>query len=636
MAHRSRGRARGVLVGMSGVALAVALTVGQSFGSGVARADTSTDCSGPGRVFLVGGTWDSAGDSVVGIKQRYQGTPPAAPVPPEDQYTTEVIDYPASIWPLGSFGFDDSQAQGEEAVLAAVAQYQADCGTDKKVVIAGYSQGAGIVGDTLTDIGNGTTGEYTIDKTNVSGEVYSDPRQAGTLWGRGIELVLVGVIPGLTMAGSRTDSDYGGLPVTTYCIAGDPICDLPDLLHDPIGALDGLLGYWVKHGLYPYYMYLPTGASWNMYGTDEPSTCTAGTGASSNVTTCVVSSPSSTAILTQQFVDALGIDWSVPDLLPYRFTLPDIFGITLADFQPPIRWVMGWFPQLPDLGYGGTLASAYAFQNIIQGVFTLQPQMFIAGVRELATSAASIVLIPVNAGGYWLYRVAGVEPNPFPGPAYRPSWEALKEWIASLGPQTATQTTVTTQASRQALAAPAPMSALADETASRGSEPAEAPAPESQPASAVVPSDPTTDAVTPPASTDPVDAGAPAAPGGAAVDSVAGDGGSGGAGTGDTGSGGAGSGDAGSGDENPVVTDTPTTPTANDGAHDDGAPSGDQGGTEAPNTDAPSSSDTSGTTSDTAGTPSDGTGEKKSDTTGATQSGGVTSATTGGGTSPSA
>ncbi|MFW0796087.1 PE-PPE domain-containing protein [Gordonia sp. CPCC 205515] len=450
---------------LSGAVLTVALAVGQTFGSGVARADDSlpTGCEGPGRVFLVGGTWDTSGASVVGIGQRYQGTfPPGASPPPEGAYTTEVIDYPASIWPLGAFGFDDSQSQGDEAILAAVSSYQSTCGTDKEVVIAGYSQGAGVVGDALTDIGNGTTGEYRIDPTNVSGELYSDPRQAGTLWGRGVELVLVGVIPGLTMAGARTDADFGGIPVTTYCIAGDPICDLPDLLHDPVGAVDGLLGYWVKHGLYPFYMYLSSSVeSWNMYGADRTLTCTP----AGNVTTCVVDSPSSTAILTQRFVDAIGLNWTVPDLMQYRFTVPDILGITLADFQPPISWAMGWFPQLPNLGYGGVLPDFRAFEDVARGVLTLDPELFRNGVTVLAASAKSVVLMPVNFGGYWLYRVVGVDPNPFAGPAYRPSWEALKDWFSSLDPQASTGTLAAAPAAPASRAAVAAESSIADEPA---------------------------------------------------------------------------------------------------------------------------------------------------------------------------
>ncbi len=78
-----------------------------------------------------------------------------------------------------------------------------------------------MAGDVLTDIGanrpvtmdDGST--YVISTTDsdgartVSGELYSDPRMSGTLWGQGIEATLVGIIPGLTMSGTRAVTDYG-------------------------------------------------------------------------------------------------------------------------------------------------------------------------------------------------------------------------------------------------------------------------------------------------------------------------------------------------------------------------------------------------------------------------------------------
>ncbi|MGV9481390.1 cutinase family protein [Gordonia aichiensis] len=323
-------------LGIAAIA-AVLLAIGQTSGAGVARAETETDC-GDGALVLVGGTWDPDAHLLDGVTRQTQYA----------GYTVKRVEYPASIWPLGSFGFDNSQAQGVAATLSTVQSYQASC-EGKPVVIAGYSQGAGIAGDVLTDIGTHTTPGYDISSEGVSGLLYSDPRQAGNLYGQGIELVMIGVIPGLTMAGGRSVDDFGGVPVTTVCFSGDPICDLPDPLHDPIGALDGLAGYWVKHGLYPLYMYLPTtnGASWDAWGV-KPLECV-GDG---QVNTCMLVVPSSAWVLTQQFVDDLGLDWTVPDLVSKRWRLPDILGITLGDFQPPIRWAMGWLPQLPELGYG--------------------------------------------------------------------------------------------------------------------------------------------------------------------------------------------------------------------------------------------------------------------------------------------
>lgn len=430
--RRRRRRHKAGRIGLAGIAAAGCAALAIMFSNGAALAadapaPTPDDCSGPGRVFIVGGTWNSDGSYLVGIEQRYRGYGPTWVKDPnspyyEDEYTIEPVPYSATIWPLGATGYNASEAEGNAALKQAIAEYQAECNKEgeppKKVVIAGYSQGSRIAGDVLTDIGQNrnttvtlANGDpYTIDSTNVSGEIYADPRQSGNLWGAGIENALVGVIPGLTMSGPRTADNFGGVPVTTYCVDGDPICDLPDILHDPIGVADDFLGYWVKHGLYPFYMYLPsTAQSWYFHDTANQMTCTQ----DQNVKTCVIASKSSTAILTQQLVDSLGIDWEVPDLVADRFRIPEIIGITLADFQTPIAWVYSWLPQLPQLGYGAYLPDLFAFQDTVVGFFTWDRTMFVRGVTALGKSAVSIVLLPVNFTRYWVEQIInGVESLP--------------------------------------------------------------------------------------------------------------------------------------------------------------------------------------------------------------------------------
>ncbi|KNA90649.1 PE-PPE domain-containing protein [Gordonia sp. w5E2] len=414
-------------LGLAAVA-AVLLAIGQTSGAGVARAEASADC-GNGALVFVGGTWDPQAHLLDGVTRQ----------PQYAGYTVERVEYPASIWPLGAFGFDDSQSQGVAATMSTVASYQAQC-QGYPVVIVGYSQGAGIAGDVLTGIGTGNTSGHEISPSKVSGLLYSDPRQAGTLYGQGIERVLIGVIPGLTMAGGRGVDDFGGIPVTSVCFTGDPICDLPDPLHDPLGALDGFAGYWVKHGLYPLYMYLAAtnGALWDAWGV-KPLHCDNTTG---QVSTCQLVVPSSAWVLTQQFVDKLGLGWTVPDLVSKRWRFPDILGITLADFQPPIRWAMGWFPQLPQLGYGGVLTDVYTFQDMARGLFTWDPVLWGQGVDALRTSVRSIAAMPLNFGKFWAYTLTGRDVTGIPGPAYRPSLVAFEEWLASLrSPSTTTSHT---------------------------------------------------------------------------------------------------------------------------------------------------------------------------------------------------
>ncbi|NDK91967.1 PE-PPE domain-containing protein [Gordonia desulfuricans] len=409
-------RRRGVLAPAAVVAIGVVVI---GVGAGVAAADPADpECAGPGRVFLVGGASEPGAGALIGVQQRYTALGPDNQPDPTspyygNPYTVEVVDYSASIWPLGSVGYNNAEREGSANLEQAVGEYVTQCGGDKQVVIAGYSQGARVAGDVLTGIGE--TGRVTLDdgtqvelvRDNVSGEVYSDPRMSGSLWGRGIELTLVGVIPGLTMSGPRSSADYGGLEVTTICVAGDPVCDLPDPLHDPIGDIDGLLGYFVKHGYYPWHMYQDPAAYADCTGPD-PATPNV------QVTTCTVEQPSSVAVLTQQLVDALGVDWTVPDLLAYRFRWPDIIGITLADFQTPIAWTMDWFPQLPELGYGGYLPDLSMLTDILNGLVTGDLALVRTGVSGLTGSAVSVVGMPVEFVTYWAGRIVdGITSVPF-------------------------------------------------------------------------------------------------------------------------------------------------------------------------------------------------------------------------------
>lgn len=436
---RRRIRLAALTVGVG--AVAASLVTATFLGRGVALAQES-DCA-PGAVFTVGGTWNTDASYLVGIEQRYTGHGPQwqeltnSPYSGEDAYDIIPVPYSATIWPLGAVGYNASEAEGRANLEQAVATYQQSC-PDSKIVIVGYSQGARIAGDVLTDIGQNRPLEdgTVIDSSKVTGELYSDPRMVGTLWGQGIESALVGVIPGLTMSGPRSGADYGGLPVTTYCIEGDPICDLPDVLHDPIGVVDDFFGYWVKHGQYPYHMYQDPGDDviWDLGSVDGEMTCTK-TGTLENVRTCTISSPSSSAIIVQNLVDAVGLDWSVPDLLPYRFRFPDIIGITLSDFQVPIRWVMDWLPPLPELGYGAYLPNLFDFQDILNGVLQWDSALFKQGVVALAASATSIVLLPVNFVRYWAERIVeGITTVPW-------------------GPDSASQTTASQTTASQTIAA---------------------------------------------------------------------------------------------------------------------------------------------------------------------------------------
>lgn len=131
-----------------------------------------------------------------------------------------------------------------------------------------------------------------ISAEGLSGELYSDPRREGNDDGRGIENVLVGLIPGLTMSGPRPGG-FGRVPVTQYCLEGDPICDLPSPVRRPVSALDGVLGYFTKHGYYPARMRTPV-------HDDRVWDCTPAAGQTAD---CLVAAPPASVTVAHEHLD---------------------------------------------------------------------------------------------------------------------------------------------------------------------------------------------------------------------------------------------------------------------------------------------------------------------------------------------
>ncbi|AZG44909.1 PE-PPE domain-containing protein [Gordonia insulae] len=389
--------------------------------------DARAESCGAGAVVIVGGTWDPEGKAMVGVAQRYTGKGArnenvGGPYSGDGAYEIIYADYPMTLWPLGATGYDESVAAGKKSTANEIADYQSRC-DGNPVVVAGYSQGARVAGDVLSDIGNSPkvdanreaddAGEYRLVDVNgtpedfaddvlvkyegVSGELYADPRMDGTVAGEGIELALIGIIPGLTMSGAR-EGGFGDVPVTSVCVDGDPICDLPDPLHDPIGAIDGLVGYFNKHNQYPLHMFRDPKLAW---WTDHDVECSA-EGA------CVVAYDSAIMVAIREGADAIGLDGDrIPDLLADHLTirLPD--GMALANLQPLVRLVQDRLPSLPNLGYGAYLPDLYVFQAILDGIVNRAPDEIKGGVAALAASAKSILLYPANFVKYWAGQVVG-------------------------------------------------------------------------------------------------------------------------------------------------------------------------------------------------------------------------------------
>ncbi|MGB3695863.1 MAG: PE-PPE domain-containing protein [Gordonia sp. (in: high G+C Gram-positive bacteria)] len=222
------------------IAAAAASVIGVA--GGPARADT---CGSGGAVVVAGtqASRDAHGKptgGVTGIGSRYAA----------QGYRVTYVDYPTDLWPLGPISYNDDVALGKAATERAIVDYQRRC-PGKPVVVAGYSQGARIAGDVLSDAANGRS--RNVRTAGLSGELYSDPRRDGRGGAGGVENTLIGLIPGILMSGPRAGG-FGTVPVTQVCVRGDGVCDAPDPLADPVGAADSLLGYWAKHGDYPWQM----------------------------------------------------------------------------------------------------------------------------------------------------------------------------------------------------------------------------------------------------------------------------------------------------------------------------------------------------------------------------------------------
>ncbi|MDI3389948.1 PE-PPE domain-containing protein [Streptomyces sp. B-S-A8] len=132
--------------------------------------------------------------------------------------------------------YDASVRKGiEEGLRVAEETHQKH--PEAQLTIAGYSQGAHAADEILQKIARGET---SIPRELVTGKLYADPMQPGT--GLGAQAPRGFGIPGFFTAPGAGPTDFNGIPVTRYCINGDPICDA-SLLNAP--------GYYFKHGNYP-------------------------------------------------------------------------------------------------------------------------------------------------------------------------------------------------------------------------------------------------------------------------------------------------------------------------------------------------------------------------------------------------
>ncbi|MDI3421256.1 cutinase family protein [Streptomyces luteolus] len=115
--------------------------------------------------------------------------------------------------------YDTSVRIGIEETLK-VAEETHRAHPDAQLRIVGYSQGAHVADEVLQKISRGETG---IPKEQVDGKLYADPMQPGTGF---FAVVPKGIgVPGVATSAGAGPTDFNGIPVTRYCINGDPVCD---------------------------------------------------------------------------------------------------------------------------------------------------------------------------------------------------------------------------------------------------------------------------------------------------------------------------------------------------------------------------------------------------------------------------
>ncbi|WP_378733619.1 cutinase family protein [Nocardia brasiliensis] len=163
-------------------------------------------------VLIMGGTWNPNGEGVTNAFASHLD--PA-------KFRARWIDYPADYGSRVTYA--DSVRAGREALINAIRA------TPNLVVLAGYSQGAGIAGDVADEIGRGMHTDLEV----LGVALIADPaRPAG--------MDLVGLDPGgYGITGQR---HITGIPAWHVAAEGDPITALPE--GSALRSIADLSAYW--------------------------------------------------------------------------------------------------------------------------------------------------------------------------------------------------------------------------------------------------------------------------------------------------------------------------------------------------------------------------------------------------------
>ncbi|WOC12371.1 cutinase family protein [Gordonia sp. MP11Mi] len=197
---------------------------------------------------------------------------------PESTADVYTVPYMAKFRNPANLGdrqatYNTSRAQGRKRAEAKIAETSEHCPLTKYILM-GFSQGAVIVGDIASDIGNGRGPLPAQDQDLVLGVglIADGRRQSGEQHdvgpspdGVGAEVSLGGfgsLVPGTTMSGARSGG-FGTLADRTYsiCAKGDLICEAPTVTaplkaigqfanaaNNPVHAMYATTRYWEVDG----------------------------------------------------------------------------------------------------------------------------------------------------------------------------------------------------------------------------------------------------------------------------------------------------------------------------------------------------------------------------------------------------
>lgn len=200
-----------------------------------------------------------------------------------DRVQVYTVPYTAQFHnPLAAdkqMSYNDSRAEGTRAAVRALTEMTDRCPLTSYVIV-GFSQGAVIAGDLVSDIGNG---RGPVDEDLVLGAalIADGRRQPGVGQdvgpnppGQGAEITLHEVPTlsalGLTMSGERPGG-FGALNNRTFqiCAAGDLICAAPQSAFN-IGNLPSTLEVLAGGAGQPVHAFYNTPQFWNLDG--QPAT----------------------------------------------------------------------------------------------------------------------------------------------------------------------------------------------------------------------------------------------------------------------------------------------------------------------------------------------------------------------------